>query len=122
MRRLLLVEDETALREAYIMILSSEPYILDTAVNGQEALKYCQKNEYDLILLDLMMPVLSGVGFLEKFSAYSNFSGTKVILLSNLSSGADLVRAMKYGVRRNILKAEVSPKQLLSIVRYELER
>jgi CheY-like chemotaxis protein len=120
-RKILLVEDESSLREAYTMILSTQPYQLDTAVNGQQALDRCRQTIYDLILLDLMMPVLDGVGFLEKFSAANNFSATKIILLSNLSSGKSLTKAMAFGVRRSVLKAEVSPKQLLSIVRYELE-
>jgi CheY-like chemotaxis protein len=122
MRKILLVEDENVLREAYTLILSSEPYDLYTATNGQEALELCQKYTFDLILLDLMMPVLNGVGFLEQFSAdNARFAPTKVVLLSNLSSGKDLSRALKLGVRRNILKADISPRQLLAAVRYELE-
>jgi CheY-like chemotaxis protein len=120
-RKILLVEDENALRDAYTLILSSQPYDLHIAANGQEALEKCMKHVYDLVLLDLMMPVLSGVGFLEKFSAAQHFERTKIILLSNLSSGKDLTKAMAYGVRRNVLKADISPKQLLSIIRYELD-
>ncbi len=121
MRKILLVEDESALREAYTLILSSQPYELHVAANGQEALERCMRTTYDLVLLDLMMPVLNGVGFLEKFSSARNFQSTKIIVLSNLSSGKDLTKALSYGVRKTILKAEVSPNQLLSTVRYELD-
>jgi DNA-binding response OmpR family regulator len=120
-RKILLVEDENALREAYTLILTSQPYELHVVTNGQEALEKCLRYTYDLILLDLMMPVLNGVGFLEEFSRAKNFQSTKIIVLSNLSSGKDLTKALSFGVRKAILKAEISPSQLLSAVRYELD-
>ncbi|HSD55820.1 MAG TPA: response regulator [Candidatus Saccharimonadales bacterium] len=120
MRKLLLVEDEPALRDAYQLILSTQPYDFDVAVNGQDALDKCAKKHYDLILLDLMMPVLDGVGFLERF-ATNGHTPSRVVVLSNLSSGQDLTRAISLGAQKSVLKAELSPKQLLAMVRYELE-
>jgi CheY-like chemotaxis protein len=121
MRKILLVEDEPSLREVYHMILSTGPYIIDMAANGQEALDKCQVTKYDLILLDLMMPVMDGVSFLEKFSASTGKLPSKVIVLSNLSSGQELTQAMSLGVQKNILKADLAPTQLLTVIRYELE-
>lgn len=120
MRKILLVEDENTLREVYKLILSTEPYELHTAVNGQDALAKCESTTYDLILLDLMMPVLDGIGFLEKFSLTNDARTTKVIILSNLSSGQELDRALAVGAYKSLLKADVSPRQLLATVRYEL--
>jgi DNA-binding response OmpR family regulator len=120
MRKLLLVEDEDILREAYSMILLTQPYDVDVAKNGQEALDLCKKNEYDLILLDLMMPRVDGVGFLERFQK-KRPRRTKIIVLSNLSSGQELERAHELGANKSVLKAELSPKQLVATVRYELE-
>lgn len=119
MRKILIVEDEELLRESYRIILSSEPYDVDVASNGQEALEKCRHTDYDLILLDLMMPIMDGPAFLEKYAAMA--SPTKVIILSNLSSGDELTRALDLGARSNILKASLSPKQLISTVRYEVE-
>jgi CheY-like chemotaxis protein len=119
MRKILLVEDDDVLRETYATILSTEPYLLDAAANGREALDKCNVTTYDLILLDLMMPVLDGVGFLEKFVPASPL--TRIIVLSNVSPGDLLDKAMKLGAHRNVLKADLSPKQLLALVRYEAE-
>ena len=119
MRKILIVEDEDLLRESYQIILSTEPYDVDVAANGEEALKKCSQADYDLILLDLMMPIMDGPTFLEKYAASA--SPAKVIILSNLSSGDELTRALALGARRNILKASLSPKQLISTVRYEVE-
>lgn len=119
MRRILLVEDEEILRESYEMILSLEPYDLDVAVNGEEALEKCRQNTYDLILLDLMMPIVDGPTFLEHYNEEFG-PPSKVIILSNLSSSQELSRAMELGAQRSILKATLSPKQLIATVRYEV--
>jgi DNA-binding response OmpR family regulator len=116
MRKILIVEDEDVLRESYEMIISTEPYQIDVAKNGQEALDKCKGMKYDLILLDLMMPVLDGVGFLERFDDEE----TKIIILSNLSSGDELEKALRMGAQANIVKASLSPRELLSRVRYEI--
>jgi len=120
MRKILLVEDEEILRDTYQLIIGTQPYILDVAQNGQEALAWCEKRQYDLILVDLMMPVMSGVQFLERFMPVKP-SDTRVIVLSNLSSGRDYERAMELGVDRIVLKADTTPKELLSTIRYQLE-
>lgn len=121
MRKLLLVEDDKILREAYCMVLSTGPYKIDLACNGNEALDKCRGRVYDLILLDLMMPILDGVGFLEQFTRTHGKLPTKIIVLSNLSSGTDLEKAMKLGMYKSLLKADLSPSQLLAMVRRELD-
>lgn len=120
MRKILLVEDEEVLRDTYQIIISTQPYILDVVPNGQAALNQCEKRQYDLILVDLMMPVMSGVQFLERFMPIKP-SDTRVIVLSNLSSGKDYERALELGVDRITLKADTTPKELLSTIRYQLE-
>jgi len=120
MRKILLVEDEPSLREVYKVILSREPYELHIATDGQEALEKCKHYTYDLILLDLMMPVLDGLGFLEKYFKRSK-RPAKIIVLSNLSAGEELTKALNMGAYKNILKSDLSPRQLLATVRYELE-
>src|SRR6266446_3019235 len=120
MRKILLVEDENILREAYKFILSTEPYEVYMACNGQQALELCKDQKFDLILLDLMMPIMDGVEFLENFQP-SDHPGTKVMIMSNLSAGEMLTNAQKLGVYKNVIKADLTPKQLLTYVRYEVE-
>lgn len=119
MRKILVVEDEEILRQSYEIILSTEPYDIFVAANGQQALELCEKYTFDLILLDLMMPVVNGVEFLKQFS-FELAPHTKVIILSNLSSGNELTQALSLGAHKNVLKAELSPRQLLATVRYEV--
>jgi DNA-binding response OmpR family regulator len=116
LRKILLVEDEELLRTSYEMIISTEPYDLDVAENGKQALEKCSNKEYDLILLDLMMPIMDGVGFLKRFKNRN----TRIVVLSNLSYGHELEEAMKLGAHLNVVKSTLSPRDLLAVVRYEV--
>ena len=120
MRKILIVEDEDILRETYEIILSTQPYLIDTAENGKVALEKCSATTYDLILLDIMMPVMNGVEFLKNFVPDAHRK-TRIVMLSNLSSGEELDMTMKLGISRSALKSDLSPRQLLSLVRYEIE-
>lgn len=120
MRKILIVEDELMLREGYKMILSIEPYEVYMAKDGEEALQLCKEKAFNLVLLDLMMPKVSGIMFLERIKA-DGVAVPKIIVMSNLSSGEDLSRAMALGASKSVVKADLSPRQLLSMIRYELE-
>ncbi len=118
MHTILIVEDEEVLRATYHIILSTGPYEVTIAANGQEALDQTKASHFDLILLDLMMPQIDGIGFLKKFH---NTSDTKVIVLSNLSSGDMLTEALRLGAYSSAVKADLSPRQLLELVRHTFE-
>lgn len=120
MRRVLVVEDDPILRDVYQTILATQPYICDIATNGQEALEKCRSNSYDLILLDLMMPVMNGVDFLESYEDIEAMK-SKIIILSSLSSGKELERARELGVHKSLVKSDVSPTQLVNTIRYDIE-
>jgi CheY-like chemotaxis protein len=120
MRKILVVEDEEVLRETYSLILSTEPYSISVAADGEEALNLCADTDFDLILLDIMMPKVDGVTFLERYSELNKPLPT-IILLSNLSPGDEINRGLALGAHKSVVKADVSPKQLLSLVRYELQ-
>jgi CheY-like chemotaxis protein len=122
MSKILLVEDEEVLRDAFSLILSTLPYEADTASNGAIALKMCQEKTYDLIFLDLMMPVMNGADFLDEFTkSVKSSNKTKVIIMSNLSSSRLLEQAIAQKVHRSILKSDVSPANLIRLIREELE-
>lgn len=113
MKKVLIVEDETTLHAAYKMILEQENYTVLSAFNGQEALDIVSNDEVDLILLDITMPKISGLEFLEKFEKNSK---TKVIVFSNLDTEKDIDKAYELGAHRYILKAWASPRELVKLV------
>lgn len=98
MRKILLVEDDPVLSETYQLILSTQPYLCDYAENGKIALKMCKRKDYDLVLLDIMMPEMNGIEFIEKLDNLE-FVESKIIVMSNLSSGKELDRVRELGVQ-----------------------
>ena len=122
MADILLVEDDYTLRDAYAILLQAHDFALDVAANGQQALDLCKKNTYRVILLDLMMPVLDGAGFLEQALLHKTAPQTRVVLLSNLSSGENLGRALKLGAHRHVVKSDLAPDEVIALIREELQR
>ncbi len=112
--RVLIVEDETSLNEAYQIILTQAGYDISTAYDGQEALEQVEKQAPDVILLDLRMPVMSGIEFLKHYSPKKR---AKVIVFSNYDMQKEIDEAYQLGADRYILKAWASPKELLQIVK-----
>lgn len=103
------------------MILESEGYRVHVSSNGQEALDFMAQTTPQLILLDLRMPVLDGLGFLEAVDLPTMFPDLPVIVFSNYDVQKDVNQAYSYGATRYILKAWASPKELAKIVKETLK-
>lgn len=113
---ILVVEDNKTLNQAYKLILQKEGHEVRVAYNGKEGLELAKISEPDLILLDMLMPVMNGIEFLKKFKP-TNHPGTTVIILSNLNEDSEVQRALKLGAKRYILKASTSPQELIEHVK-----
>ncbi|MGH2450759.1 MAG: response regulator [Candidatus Limnocylindria bacterium] len=79
-KRILIVEDEPALRDLLSFILQESGYEARGAANGAEALAYCREERFDLVLLDVMMPVMDGREFLR--ARDRSAQGAPVIVMS----------------------------------------
>lgn len=112
---ILVVEDDQPLNDAYKIILEQAGHDVRTALNGKEALSAVEDTEPDIILLDLRMPVLDGIGFLTEYDPASH-QNTAVVVFSNYDSHADIDKAYELGVDRYVLKARAAPKDLLALV------
>lgn len=121
MYKLLIIEDESILLDAYKILLGShDGFEVHTATNGQEAFDACQKVTFDVILLDLMMPVLDGVGFLKKAELATSSPHTKVLIMSNLSSGDLLAEALQLGAHDHYVKSSLGPTELIAAINEHL--
>ncbi len=118
---ILIVEDESALNEAYQLILKQAGYNIATAFNGNEALKIIKNFDPDIILLDLRMPHMDGVEFLRHYKLKENHPDVKVIIFSNYDMQKEIDEAYKLGAHRYILKTWASPKELLQIIETTLD-
>jgi two-component system response regulator VicR len=115
-RRILIVEDENALNDAYRMILTKAGYDVATAFDGREALERIHDKEPELILLDLRMPRMDGIEFLRHVKLLDEHPRVRVIVFSNYDMQKEIDEAYRLGAERYILKAWASPKELLQVV------
>ena len=115
-QKILVVEDEVMLSDAYHMLLRQAGYDVVVAHDGKDALDKTKDFEPDLILLDLRMPVLDGVGFLKEYDVVKLHADVKVIVFSNYDMQDEIDEAYNLGADRYILKAWASPRELLNLV------
>lgn len=113
---ILIIEDDIALNDAYVTILGLQYENVYTAFNGEEALQVAEQHTPDIIFLDLRMPVMDGIGFLEKYQLKQNHPDVHVVVFSNYDMQAEVDKAYELGAERYVLKAWASPKELLKIV------
>jgi DNA-binding response OmpR family regulator len=117
MAKVLIIEDNETLNEAYKLILEKDGHDVSTAFNGVEGLEQLKKSSPDLILLDMLMPKMDGIDFLRHFKA-DKFPKTTIIILSNLNEDEQVDEARKLGAHRYILKANTSPRELAARVNH----
>lgn len=116
MKSILIVEDENALRDVYAMLFDFEKFKVYEAANGKIALKHLRSVKPDVILLDVLMPVMGGIEFLEAAEIKKNYPDVKVLVLSNLSDPKTRERVENLGASKYMLKAGVAPAELVKAV------
>lgn len=116
--KILIVEDDFSLSDAFNMTLNLAGYDTHIAENGKKALEYLKTEQPDMILLDVLMPVMDGREFLKKFK---NEDDIPVVVLSNLDGKKDIDELLGLGARNYLLKSSIDPSTLATIVRSTLE-
>ena len=112
MKEILMIEDFPVLHKLYGDYLKDHGYKVATAVDPVEALEILQNREFDFILLDLLLPKMNGVEFLEKFNPIKP-SKTKIIVLSDFNRPQTVRRAYELGIDGFWIKVENNPSELL---------
>ncbi|HSX06635.1 MAG TPA: response regulator [Candidatus Saccharimonadia bacterium] len=120
MAKIAIIEDDQAISQMYRIKFETEGYEVETANNGKLGLELASKMRPDIILLDLMMPEMNGDEMLKKLRATAWGKHTKVIILTNVGEQEAPDILEKLGVRRFIVKAEMTPRQVAEMVKAEL--
>ena len=118
MSKLLIVDDEFRIRELIKKYAIYEGHEVDEAENGEQAVLKCRNNTYDLIVMDIMMPVLDGFGAVSQIR---RFSTTPIIMLSARGEEYDRLTGFENGVDDYVVKP-FSPKELMMRVAAVLRR
>lgn len=117
MKKILIVEDDIALREIYKIRLSAEGYVMVEAENGEDAVGKIIKERPDLVILDVMMPRISGFEMLELVRMTPEIANLKVIVMTALSAEEQRERAENLGALRYIVKSQVGIEDMVGIVK-----
>lgn len=117
-KKVLVVEDDTYLRDFYAELLTGEGFIVVTAQDGVEGLKTAIAQKPDIVLLDLMMPIMDGKTMLHRMRAIPKFEKTPVIILTN-AGDADNIRQTKFFDNANdfLIKSNVTPDEILARIK-----
>lgn len=120
--KIAIIEDDLDIQLMYKFKLEKAGFKVVTAADGQEGLELAQRFMPDLILLDLMMPVMPGAEMLVRLRATDWGSSMRVIVLTNLSKD-EAPQALRFlNVDRYIVKAHHTPAQVITIVQEVLDR
>jgi len=111
-KRILLVEDDRFLRRACEGSMRQRGFTVLTATDGEEGLRLARAEPPDLILLDMLMPKLSGLEVLRALKAEEGTRVIPVLVLSNSSREGDMQEAMKLGAVGYLVKADLSLQEL----------
>ena len=116
-QKVCVIDDDNDIREIYRMKLALEQYDVITATNGAEGLEVIRKNNPDIILLDLEMPVKNGIEVLRELGSDANLSKIPVVILSNVDDEKAFKEVGKFETRFYLIKSLTTPQKVADIVR-----
>lgn len=119
-KRILLVEDDEGLASVYIARLEAEDFDIRHVPNGEEALSNAIEYKPDMILLDVMMPKISGFDVLDILRNTPETTNIKIIMLTALSQQKDKERAQTLGVDDYLVKSQVVIADVVERIKYHL--
>jgi CheY-like chemotaxis protein len=117
-KKVLCIEDEHFISELYERALTNAGYQVSNVVDGVAGLAEAKTNQYDIILLDIMLPNMSGLEILNELRDPSKTPElkAKIIVTTNLDQGEEGRNAVEHRADGYIVKAEVTPKQLVEFL------
>ncbi len=119
--KIVIAEDNEALAEIYQTLLTANGFVVSVAHDGQAGIDLIKQVHPDLVLLDLMMPVLSGDQVLEQLRADTQYDDVKVVMLTNISETDAPAGLDRFAFSRYIVKANIQSAQLPGICREVIE-
>jgi CheY-like chemotaxis protein len=116
MKKIVVVDDQAVLTSIYRAKFSAEGFQVAVAGDGEQALDVIKRTRPDLVLLDLMLPKISGLEVLKQLRAHSDFKTTPIVVFSNAAQPSTVEDAWAAGATLVLSKSSTSPKQLVESV------
>ena len=121
-KKILLIEDDSFISELYTRALKKAGYDIDAVINGPKGLEMAKSGKYDLVLLDIMIPDMTGIEVLDKIRGQDRnaLPNTKIIVTTNLDQDDKSRAAMEQQADGYLIKADVTPRTLVKFI-HQLE-
>lgn len=120
MKNILIIEDEKILADLLKKKLEEENYNVFLAGDGEEGILKMEKEKFDLILLDIIMPKKGGFEVLEDMNKNSELKKIPVIIISNSGQPVEISRALELGVKDYLVKTQFDPKEVVKKVKNQI--
>jgi len=120
--KILIIEDEQYLADLYKLKFDSEGYNVSVAYDGKAGIEEAKKFKPDIILLDIVMPVMDGYETLVELKKSEETKDITVYILSNLGQADEIKRGLSEGADNYLIKANMTPNQLVNRVRKALDK
>lgn len=114
--KVLIIEDEYFISELYVRALRKANYNVVLTVDGKDGLEKALTNEYDIILLDIMVPTVTGNEILDELRKKQPPIKAKIIVTTNLEQSEKVKEKLERLADGYIIKAEITPKQLVDFI------
>lgn len=115
--KIAIIEDDQAINQMYRLKFEAEGFNVVSADNGQEGLEICQQAKPDIVLLDLMMPIMNGDEMLAKMRSTDWGKDIKVVILTNVGEAKIAEKVRDLGVLDVLTKAQLTPTEVVSKIR-----
>lgn len=117
MTKILVVEDDRFLSNVYRIKLQKVGFDVVMAADGAEAMEKIESENFDLVVLDLIIPIMDGFAVLSKIKSQEKYKKLPILVASNLGQVEDIDRAMKLGATDFIVKSDISLDALVEKIK-----
>lgn len=115
-RKVLCIEDEVFIGELYARALTKAGYEVTLAVDGMKGLSLAMTDDYDILLLDIMVPNMIGIDILRHLREEKPDLHAKIVITTNLDQGEEVRSEIEKQADGYLVKAEITPKQLVQFL------
>ncbi len=117
MKKILLIEDDNFIIDIYITKLNEVGFSVQSALNGGDALVKIKQSRPDLVLLDIVLPQVTGFEFLQEIKNIPELKNVPVIVLSNLGQKKEVEKGLDLGAVKYLIKAHYTPTEVVEEIR-----
>ena len=121
MKNILIIEDDPFLIDIYVTKLKDLGFSVDVASDGKEGLRKLKEKDFDVLVLDIVVPHIDGWQVLRQIGEDEKLKNLKVVVLSNLGQKEEVEKGLKLGAVKYLIKAHYTPQEVVDEIKKVLK-